>query len=86
MYHAAPNAQGLFAVALGIDLTIMARFGAEEFLKLIEEQRITHAQVVPTMFVRLLELPERSATATTSARSRRSSTRPRRARRTSSNG
>jgi long-chain acyl-CoA synthetase len=57
MYHAAPNAQGLFAVTLGIDLTIMARFAAEEFLKLIEEQRITHAQVVPTMFVRLLELP-----------------------------
>src|ERR1700730_5508550 len=36
MYHAAPNAQGLFAVALGIDLTIMSRFDAEEFLELIE--------------------------------------------------
>jgi long-chain acyl-CoA synthetase len=58
MYHAAPNAQSVFALALGIDLTIMPRFGPEEFLALIEEQRITHAQVVPTMFVRLLELPE----------------------------
>jgi long-chain acyl-CoA synthetase len=58
MYHAAPNAQGLFAVALGIDLTIMPRFDAERFLAVIDEQRITHAQVVPTMFVRLLELPE----------------------------
>jgi long-chain acyl-CoA synthetase len=58
MYHAAPNAQALFAVALGIDLTIMPRFSPEDFLRLIEEQRITHAQVVPTMFVRLLELPE----------------------------
>jgi long-chain acyl-CoA synthetase len=58
LYHAAPNAQGLFAVALGIDLTIMARFEAEEFLRTVEDQRITHAQVVPTMFVRLLELPQ----------------------------
>ncbi len=58
MYHAAPNAQGLFALALGIDLTIMPRFVPEEFLALIESQRISHAQVVPTMFVRLLELPD----------------------------
>jgi long-chain acyl-CoA synthetase len=58
MYHAAPNAQGLFAVALGMELTIMPRFAPEEFLMLIESQRISHAQVVPTMFVRLLELPD----------------------------
>jgi long-chain acyl-CoA synthetase len=58
MYHSAPNAQGVFALALGIDLTIMARFSAEEFLRLIERDRIQHAQVVPTMFVRLLELPD----------------------------
>jgi long-chain acyl-CoA synthetase len=58
MYHSAPNAQGLFAVALGIDLTIMPRYDAEEFLALVERHGITHAQVVPTMFVRMLELPE----------------------------
>jgi long-chain acyl-CoA synthetase len=58
MYHAAPNAQGVFAVALGIDLTIMARFDPEQFLRLVSEQRITHAQLVPTMFVRLLELSD----------------------------
>jgi len=58
MYHSAPNAQGLFAVALGIDLTIMTRFEAEQFLAQVEQNRITHAQVVPTMFVRLLELPD----------------------------
>jgi long-chain acyl-CoA synthetase len=57
MYHAAPNAQSLFAAALEIELTIMPRFDAEEFLRLIEAQRISHAQVVPTMFLRLLELP-----------------------------
>jgi long-chain acyl-CoA synthetase len=57
MYHAAPNAQGLFAMALDIELTIMPRFDAEECLRLIEQQGITHTQVVPTMFVQLLGLP-----------------------------
>ena len=33
-------------------------FDAEGFLAAIEQQRVTHAQVVPTMFVRLLALPE----------------------------
>ncbi len=58
MYHSAPNAQSLFSVALGIDLTVMARFDAEQFLAAVERCGITHAQVVPTMFVRLLELPD----------------------------
>ncbi len=58
MYHAAPNAQAVFALALGIELTIMPRFDPETFLEVVETQKITHAQVVPTMFVRLLELPD----------------------------
>ena len=58
MYHSAPNAQGLFALALGIELTVMPRFTPEGFLALVQEQAITHAQTVPTMFVRLLELPQ----------------------------
>jgi len=58
MYHAAPNAQGLFSIALGIELTIMARFEPEAFLALVESHAITHVQAVPTMFVRLLELPD----------------------------
>jgi long-chain acyl-CoA synthetase len=59
LYHSAPNAQGLFALRLGIDLTIMPRFEPEEFLTLVEAHGITHVQTVPTMFVRLLELPEK---------------------------
>ena len=58
LYHAAPNAKAVFALALGIDATIMPRFDAEQFLALIETHRISHAQVVPTMFVKLLELPQ----------------------------
>jgi long-chain acyl-CoA synthetase len=48
----------VFALALGIELTIMPRFDPESFLALVEAHRISHAQVVPTMFVRLLNLPE----------------------------
>lgn len=36
----------------------MERFDAEQALMLIERHRVTHSQWVPTMFVRLLRLPE----------------------------
>jgi long-chain acyl-CoA synthetase len=58
MYHSAPNAHALFATAAGCDLTIMPRFTPEEFLATVERNGIAHSQVVPTMFVRLLQLPE----------------------------
>jgi long-chain acyl-CoA synthetase len=36
----------------------MEHFDAEEFLRLVEERRVTHTQLVPTMFSRMLKLPE----------------------------
>ncbi len=36
----------------------MEHFDAEEFLNLVEKYKITHTQLVPTMFVRMLKLPE----------------------------
>jgi len=58
LYHTAPNVYALAAAALGMDMTIMAGFDAEEFLRLVERHRVTVVQMVPTMFVRLLALPE----------------------------
>lgn len=58
MYHSAPNAHALFSVAAGFDLTIMPRFTPREFLETIQRHGIEHTQMVPTMFVRLLQLPE----------------------------
>ncbi|MHB8671298.1 MAG: AMP-binding protein [Acidimicrobiales bacterium] len=58
IYHSGPNVHCLVSAAAGIDLTIMAKFDAEELLRLIEANRIDHFQAVPTMFVRLLKLPE----------------------------
>ena len=36
----------------------MEHFDAERFLRSIERYRVTHTQVVPTMFVRMLKLPD----------------------------
>lgn len=58
MYHLAPNVHALMAVAQGCDLTTMPRFDPEEMLRLIEANRVEHVQTVPTMFIRLLRLPE----------------------------
>jgi acyl-CoA synthetase (AMP-forming)/AMP-acid ligase II len=44
-------------IKLGGCVWVMASFDAHQALALIEAQRITHSQWVPTMFVRLLKLP-----------------------------
>lgn len=58
MYHSAPNAYATIAQRLGEFLILQPRFQVEELLRLIEEQQISHLHMVPTMFVRLLKLPE----------------------------
>jgi long-chain acyl-CoA synthetase len=58
LYHSAPNAFGLRAGGTAERLFLMPRFEAEELLKLIERERIDTMFMVPTMFVRLLKLPE----------------------------
>ncbi len=59
MYHTAPNVYALAAAMRGMDMTLMRSFDAEQFLRIVAEQRVTVVQMVPTMFVRLLALPER---------------------------
>ncbi|HMG53276.1 MAG TPA: acyl-CoA synthetase, partial [Kofleriaceae bacterium] len=58
LYHAAPLRFTMMVATLGGTAVIMESFDAERFLQLIEHHRITHAQVVPTMFVRMLKLPD----------------------------
>ncbi|HLZ00540.1 MAG TPA: acyl-CoA synthetase [Bradyrhizobium sp.] len=58
LYHSAPNSFGLRSGRLGGALVIMPRFEPEEFLRLIDEQRIDTIFMVPTMFIRLMRLPE----------------------------
>jgi long-chain acyl-CoA synthetase len=58
MYHAAPLRWTQEAIAMGGTAVIMERFEPELLLAAIEQHRVTHAQFVPTMFVRLLRLPD----------------------------
>ena len=39
-------------------MVLQPRFDAEDMLRLIEKHRVTHMHIVPTMFVRLLRLPD----------------------------
>ena len=58
LYHSAPLAWSMSTQRLGGTVVVMDRFDPERCLQLIEEQHITHVQFVPTMFVRMLKLPE----------------------------
>jgi long-chain acyl-CoA synthetase len=57
LYHAAPSAWSTTAQRLGATVIVMERFEPERCLELIERYKVTHAQFVPTHFVRMLKLP-----------------------------
>jgi long-chain acyl-CoA synthetase len=57
IYHAAPLRWCGAVQAYGGTVVMMRRFDAEQALALIEQYQVTHAQFVPTMFVRMLQLP-----------------------------
>lgn len=58
LYHAAGVNYTMAVHRVGAAAILMRRFDAEAVLRLIETYRVTHAQFVPTMFVRMLKLPE----------------------------
>ena len=57
MYHAAPLRWSMAVQQLGGTVVMMERFDPEAALAAIERHRVTHAQFVPTHFVRMLKLP-----------------------------
>ncbi|MGW5724078.1 AMP-binding protein [Amycolatopsis sp. NPDC003865] len=58
LYHAAPGSFAVNALHLGHSAVLMDRFDAEGALRLVEEHRVTDTHLVPTMFHRMLRLPE----------------------------
>jgi long-chain acyl-CoA synthetase len=58
LYHAAPLRFSMAVQRMGGTVVIMEHFDPAEFLRLVEQYKVTHTQVVPTMFVRMLKLPE----------------------------
>jgi long-chain acyl-CoA synthetase len=63
LYHSAPQAAVSLTIRSGGTVIIMERFDPVEFLRLVERFSVTHSQLVPTMFSRLLKLPEEQRTA-----------------------
>ncbi|MBL4906290.1 MAG: AMP-binding protein [Sneathiella sp.] len=58
LYHAAPLRYNMRVQRFGGTCVIMENFDAETYLKLVEKFKITHSQLVPTMFIRMLKLPD----------------------------
>lgn len=58
LYHSAPQGNAALAIRNGATIVIMEQFDPEHYLALVEEFKVTHSQLVPTMFSRMLKLPE----------------------------
>jgi acyl-CoA synthetase (AMP-forming)/AMP-acid ligase II len=58
LYHAAGVNYTMAVHRVGAASIVMPRFDAEAVLRLIQTHRVTHTQFVPTMFVRMLKLPD----------------------------
>ncbi len=58
LYHSAPMGMTSAMQSIGATAIVLEKFDPEEFLKTIERYKVTATMVVPTMFIRLLALPE----------------------------
>jgi long-chain acyl-CoA synthetase len=57
LYHSAPQAAVGLTLRAGGTVVIMTRFDAERYLDYLPQYQVTHSQLVPTMFSRMLKLP-----------------------------
>ena len=58
LYHAAPLRWCMSFTKLGATLIVMEKFDPEAYLEAVQTHGVTHSQLVPTMFVKMLKLPE----------------------------
>lgn len=58
MYHSAPLGFSMATQSIGGTVIIMEKFDARDALRFVQDYRCTHSQWVPTMFSRMLKLPE----------------------------
>jgi acyl-CoA synthetase (AMP-forming)/AMP-acid ligase II len=58
LYHAAPLRYSMSVMKLGGTVVVMEKFDPERYLDLVARHRVTHSQLVPTMFVKMLKLPD----------------------------
>ena len=67
LYHAAPLRFTMAVHRVGGTVIVMEHFDPAEFIQLVEKYKVTHTQVVPTMFVRMLKLDPSQRTADVSS-------------------
>lgn len=58
LYHTAPLKFTLAVQSVGGTCIVCRRFQADDALRYLQDYRVTHSQWVPTMLIRLLNLPE----------------------------
>jgi long-chain acyl-CoA synthetase len=58
LYHSAPQAAVGLTIRMGGTVIVMEHFDPEHYLAHVERYRVTHSQLVPTMFSRMLKLPD----------------------------
>ncbi|MGY1723500.1 AMP-binding protein [Blastococcus sp. SYSU DS0533] len=58
LYHRGPGIWALVSLHLGHTVVLMRRFDPETMLELIARYRVTSTHIVPTVFHRMLQLPE----------------------------
>ncbi len=58
LYHSGPLAFGIIAHQLGTPVVVMRKFDARDWLRLVEEQRVTNTFSAPTQLKRIVSLPD----------------------------
>jgi acyl-CoA synthetase (AMP-forming)/AMP-acid ligase II len=58
LYHSAPTLGSVLTIVLGGTLVITERFDPEEFLSVIDSEKVTSTFIVPTIVKRALALPD----------------------------
>lgn len=59
LYHSGPLRFAMAMQHIGAKLVVMQKFDAETALALVEQYKVTDAQLVPTMLIRLLKLSDK---------------------------
>ncbi len=57
LYHSAPQAAVSLTIRSGGTVVIMEKFDPTAYLNLVAQYQVSHSQLVPTMFSRMLKLP-----------------------------
>ena len=58
LYHRGPGLWALVSLHLGHTVVLMRKFDPETMLRLVQRYRVTSSHIVPTVFHRMLQLPD----------------------------